>query len=393
MCTSPLVRYRQKYPIPIDVPIELSYTHFKVISQKKIESRFKNFGSFLEFMDRYFDYQFIPCRKCDECKAKYAQDWSIRCYHEYVMSGIGSFITLTISESNDNALLETISKSYKNGTNYYCKRCKNGNRYFRYPINYSLNKHFILDWLKKFRDNLRYNTGITIRYFGCGEYGELDERPHYHILIFGYDFPDKAFYKTSPKGVSMYVSEELSKAWPYGISSIQDLNFRACMYTAKYCTKKLRFDDAQREYEYYYGRQPEFLFMSKGNCQSNRCPYISDIVKQKDLNSLRNLTNEYCKKCDKQRGGLGYSWLEYYLSDVLRLQYISIEGKKYSIPKYYLDIIKLTYPDLYAKYKLSCYLEREEKLNLNPLESSTARLSVKAKVKRGKVNFYQRKLC
>lgn len=394
MCTSPLIRYRYKYKPPtLIIPIPDSLTKYEIKSQRKLESLFPNFGSFLSYCDRYLDYQFIPCRKCDECKAKYAQDWSIRCYHEFIIRGCASFITLTIDSSKCKLFIDKIERSFRNGSNTYCKRCINGSRYFSYPIDYSLNRGLILDWLKKFRDYLYRDKGLSIRYFGCGEYGDCDERPHYHILIFGYDFPDKHFFRKSNKGVDLYLSEELSEQWPYGLCTVQTCNFQACMYTAKYCTKKLKFDDSQSEFEYYYGRVPEFLFMSRGNCQSNRCPYIDDIVKNcKGMNSLRDLKNPYCFQCDKTRGGLGYDWLLKYIDDVKRLGYIVIEGIKYSIPKYYLDIIKLTDRKYYDKYKLSSLLERDKRLEDRPLEQSSDRLKVKSRVKRRKVEFYQRKL-
>lgn len=388
MCTSPLVRYRLKRYIPPKLCVIPGSTEFVIRSQKKLELEFKNFGSFISYFDRYMDYQFIPCRKCDECKQKYAQDWSIRCYHEFISRGVASFITLTIDS--------TIAPDFNNNpksVNKYCKRCVNGSRYYKYPIDYSLNKGLIYDWLKKFRDYLYRDKGISIRYFGCGEYGDNNERPHYHILIFGYDFPDKSFYKKSGKGVDLFLSEELSEHWKFGNHTVQQVNFQACMYTAKYCTKKMSYRDEQQEYEHYYGRIPEFLFMSKGNCQSNRCPYIDDIVKNcKGMKSLRDLTNPYCKNCDKTRGGLGYDWLLKYIYDVKKLGYIVVEGKKYSIPKYYLDIIKLTDKDYYDKYKLTALQKRDETFENDPLEQSTERLNVKKAVKRGKLEFYQRSL-
>lgn len=390
MCTSPLIRYRYKYRIDNFI---IPYTEtFQLFSQKSLELLFPNFSSFLSYCERYLDYQIVPCRKCDECKAKYAQDWAIRCYHEFLMRESACFVTLTVDDIHATALLDSIRKSYKKGANTYCNRCIKGSRWFRYPLNYSLNKHFLLDWLKKFRDNLYKNIGVKIRYFGCGEYGDNNERPHYHLIIFGYDFPDKQFFRKSSKNVDLYLSEELSHYWPYGMATIQSVNYKACMYTAKYCTKKLKFDNAESEYEYYYGRQPEFLFMSKGNCQSNRCPYIDEITKERKLNSLRNLTNEYCKFCDKTRGGLGYDWLLKYHFEVLKLGYILIDGIKYSIPDYYHKILQLTFPEEYANYKLSSLLRADEKFNERPLEGSAERLSAKAKVKRGKIKFYQRNL-
>ena len=46
--------------------------------------------------------------------------------------------------------------------------------------------------MKKLRGRL---SPKRVRYFHCGEYGEKFSRPHYHVCLFGFGFPDKVFYK------------------------------------------------------------------------------------------------------------------------------------------------------------------------------------------------------
>lgn len=357
MCTSPLVRYRLKVAVSPDTTVGVS-ARFQIKSLKQLQTYFKSYSAFRNYFDTNMDYQYLKCRKCDECKMEYARDWSVRCANELEMRGKASFITLTIDDTKVKEFMNPVSLKK------YCKRCVNGNRYIRYPINYTLCKHMLMDELKRMRDKLYKRYGIKIRYFGCGEYGssENTERPHYHILIFGYDFPDRHFIEMSKKGIPIYFSEELQEFWKYGLAKVQEVNHRACMYTAKYCLKKMKFTDDLVADEYYHGREPEFLVMSKGNCQSNRCPYIDDIVKNcKGLNSLRNMQNPYCKNCDKTRGGIGYDWFLKYHENILKIGYITIDGVKYPIPKYYLQILKLTYPDKYDKYKISV-LDRADEL-------------------------------
>lgn len=384
MCTSPLIRYRLKRDSNPDTIIGVS-SQFKIKSLKELQSYFKSYSVFREYFDKNMDYQYIKCRHCNECKSEYAQEWSIRCFHEFQMRNLGCFITLTIDDTKVSLFnTEKILKKY-------CKRCVKGNRYIKYPINYTLCKGLIQDELKRMRDNIFKHTGIKIRYFGCGEYGSQNDRPHYHILIFGYNFPDRKQINISNKGIPIFYSEELQNYWQYGLATLQDVNHRACMYTAKYCVKKLKYTDDLSFQDAYFGREPEFLVMSRGNCQANRCPFIDDIIKNcKGLNSLRNLNNPYCKFCDKTRGGIGFDWFSRYYQDVLKIGYITIDGIKYKIPNYYLDILKLTDLEKYDRFKINLLDKVDELDLLHPEERSSERLLVKAKIHKEKLKRYHR---
>lgn len=384
MCTSPLIRYRCKFDKTPD-NLFRGFTSYTIKSLKELESYFKSYSAFKSYFDNFMDYSYIKCRKCAECKADYASEWSVRCAHEFQIRKVASFITLTIDSSKAN--LFNTEKNLK----HYCKRCVKGNRYIKYPIDYTLCKGMLLDELKRMRDNLYKKYGVKIRYFGCGEYGSNGDRPHYHVIIFGYSFPDKHFINISNKGVPIYHSEELQSMWKYGLATVQEVNHRACMYTAKYCLKKLKFSDDISEQEAYFGREPEFLVMSKGSCQSNRCPHIDEIIKNcKGMKSLRSLDNPYCKNCKYTRGGLGYDWFLKYGLDVLKIGYVTLDGIRYLIPKYYLDILKLTDETLYDKYKIKV-LNRIDELNeLRPDDRSQKQLDVKKKINKEKLKHYHR---
>ena len=47
---------------------------------------------------------------------------------------------------------------------------------------------------------LRKKYGSKIRFFQCGEYGELYGRPHYHACLLNFDFPDKEYAYSYPAG-------------------------------------------------------------------------------------------------------------------------------------------------------------------------------------------------
>ena len=127
------------------------------------------------------------------------------------------------------------------------------------PKGAELEPHDIDLFLKR----LRNATDGEIKYMYCGEYGPNGtHRPHYHMLLFGRDFPDKEQVGYSEKGFPIWESKELKKLWPLGRHTIQPLEFDTAAYVAKYTQKmniggKIRKDTAK-------GRRPEF------NRQSNQ---------------------------------------------------------------------------------------------------------------------------
>ena len=123
------------------------------------------------------------------------------------------------------------------------------------PANGSLNKRDITLFLKRLRK--RYGKGI--RYYQCGEYGELLSRPHHHAILFNHDFEDKQLWSVRG-GVRLYRSASLEQLWPYGYSTIGDVTFESAAYVARYVVKKIT---GEREGEHYRGKMPEFATMSR----------------------------------------------------------------------------------------------------------------------------------
>lgn len=144
----------------------------------------------------------IPCGHCLGCAMDHAKEWSVRCVLESLDHEANSFITLTY---DDQHCPSHVSK-----------------------------REFQL-FMKRLR---RAHPDVEIRFFGCGEYGSLNGRPHYHLIIFGYDFPDKEYF--CHDGVShIFRSKELESLWTFGLSSIGEVNLESCAYVARYSNKKL----------------------------------------------------------------------------------------------------------------------------------------------------------
>lgn len=179
----------------------------------------------------------IPCNNCMGCKLERSRQWSIRMMHEARYHPQNCFLTLTY---NDQAV----------------------------PIDFGLKlRHWQL-FMKKLRKSLPQR----IRFFACGEYGDLNGRPHYHAIIFGYDPPDKLFLERSNSGEPVYRSETIESLWGFGNTSSQDVTHKACAYVARYVTKKLSTRDTHGADRYYrvspvdgafHQVAPEFAVMSR----------------------------------------------------------------------------------------------------------------------------------
>lgn len=140
----------------------------------------------------------VPCGKCLGCRVDQSREWGIRCFHESLLYERNAFLTLTYAEP---------------------------------PVDFS--KYDLVCFFKR----MRY-AGFQFRYFGCGEYGSLSGRAHYHALIFGEDFRDGAYQIDS----TLYGNPIVDYEWRHGLVSIGSVSAESCFYTAGYCAKKVDQD-------------------------------------------------------------------------------------------------------------------------------------------------------
>lgn len=180
----------------------------------------------------------IPCGQCLGCRLERSRQWATRCIHEASLWSKNCFITLTF----DDAHLSP---------------------------NRSLNPDDFVKFMKRFRkryDGVDFTYDSTtgekiypIRYFHCGEYGELYNRPHHHAIIFNFDFPDKELWQVK-HGNYLYRSPSLESLWPYGFCTIGSVTFDSAAYVARYILKKVTGDNSVA---YYSGKIPEYVTMSR----------------------------------------------------------------------------------------------------------------------------------
>lgn len=223
----------------------------------------------------------VPCQKCIGCSMAYAKTWALRCTHEAQMHEHNSFITLTYNDKNLP------------------------------PGNTLEPEHWTL-FLKRLRKSIH---PIQIRFYMCGEYGSLNGRPHYHALIFGYNFPDKIF-KTKRNDIPVFSSTHLDTVWGNGFTEIGNVSYASAGYVARYVVKK----------------QEAYL---------EEIPHLD-----RETGLLK--TPEYVRMSN--RPGIGLTWFEKYTSDCFPADFcIDPNGIQTPVPKYYRDQLKKSDPELAEK--------------------------------------------
>lgn len=206
---------------------------------------------------------------------------------------------------------------------------------------------------QKFMRRLRFNFP-RCRFYMCGEYGEKEQRPHYHACVFNIEFPDMVYFKRSPSGEDIYRSPKLERLWKHGYSSIGALTFESAAYVARYVLKKRTGDSAQAHYERItpdgeiIALEPEFAQMSL-------------------------------------KPGIGAEWFNQFHADVYPHDYVIVRGQKMRPPKYYDRRM--------TKLNLTTWEEVENKRQEKIAETepdTPARLKVKEEVTRSRIQFKKR---
>lgn len=246
---------------------------------------------FSRFPERFGYRDFlVPCGQCRFCRMVFSSRWAARLYLENLMHKRSAWLTLTYAPAH-------------------------------LPEGGTLVKKHLQDFMKRLRSNLEYEYGVTgIRFFASGEYGDELGRPHYHVMIFGWDFPDQYFWKTSPAGQPVYRSPFLEKCWTLGISSVGDVAYESAQYVARYHLKKQNGAAADK---HYGGRLPEFSLQSR-------------------------------------KPGIGESWYQANKSWLWRENEIRIDGRSYRPFRYFRELFKREDPEGFEAWKLSVSVVESE---------------------------------
>ena len=177
----------------------------------------------------------LPCQKCIGCRLDHSREWATRVVHEASLHEENCFITLTYNDKHiprDGSLL-------KSDVQKFFKKFRRTNEAIYTILDENLQPIKYVRGKKKGQ----YKTGTTTvkrtPYYYAGEYGEKNNRPHYHAIIFNHNFHDWVYLYTTPNGSDIYTSPTLEKIWGKGFVTIGTVTFESAAYIARYVMKKI----------------------------------------------------------------------------------------------------------------------------------------------------------
>jgi len=222
----------------------------------------------------------IPCGQCMGCRIDRSKMWAVRCMHEASLYDKNCFVTLTYADEHLP------------------------------PAGALVYEHY-----QKFMKRLRFAfKNQNIRFYMCGEYGEQNLRPHYHAILFNFDFPDKTLWKVN-NGNYIYRSEKLEELWPYGHSSVGTATEQSAAYVARYVTKK--------------------VFGQHGLDPKTGEPYADRYLRADPVTGeLVHVPKEFNRMSLKP--GIAQAWFDKYYSDVYSIDAVQLrDGRRIKPPRYY----------------------------------------------------------
>lgn len=272
----------------------------------------------------------VACGVCVGCRLDYSREWAIRCVHEASLHPANSFITLTYNKEN-------------------------------LPKNASLDKRDFQLFMKKLRRKI---SPQKVRYYMCGEYGEKNGRPHYHAILFGYQFPDLKLWKVQG-GNKYYLSQMLSDIWGKGHVVIGEVTFDSAAYVARYTMKKVR------------GKALDEVNEKTGLKPYQRINENGEIVE---------IEPEYSNP--SRNPGIASEWFKKYSGDLYPKDFITYKGQKFKPPAYYDKLMEEMDEDLMEVIKSQRKKAAEERKS----EQQRERLVAREKVTTAKLNLKSRSI-
>lgn len=306
----------------------------------------------------------LPCGKCTGCKLERSRQWAVRLMHEAQLHKKTSFITLTY---NDEELPNNTRRPSSQSLTGRRRRPGQGKQVDNHAHakthaheiqdEPSLSKGDLRGFTKRLNEDVRRRLGKGVKYYACGEYGDLTNRPHYHIAVYGEDFADdRIYWKQSNSKHPLWRSSRMKRLWPHGDADIGELTFESAAYIARYIMKKITGTKAADHYRREdkegreYWLEPEFNVMSR-------------------------------------RPGLAKEWFMKHQSDVYPSDSVIVRGHPAKPPRYYDKLLEALAP-----YEHAIMKKAREQAPRREEDQHPARLEAREIVTLAKLNQTKRSL-
>ena len=207
----------------------------------------------------------VKCGQCYECKTERARNWTYKIWLESLSHKEKCFITLTYKDDD------------------------NGKK--------QVSKEEIQDFIKK----LRKHTKKKIKYFAAGEYGEKRGRPHYHIIILGWQPDDiKKMRRKSNKGKDLYTSKTIKELWGKGIITIQTFNKNEIGYLTLYINNNRFINEKINHQKIWKKKQAINKLQEKYGIVQKYRDKTTQTIKYRKIKKIKDLEPEEHKNYKKE---------------------------------------------------------------------------------------------
>jgi hypothetical protein len=285
-------------------------------------------------------YQQIPCGQCVGCRLDRSKEWALRCMHEASLHEENSFITLTYNAEH-------------------------------LPPDAGLRKKDVQKFFKRLRKAI---APKKIRYYYCGEYGDKNNRPHYHILLFGHRFDDWVQLGQTQSGLPLYTSPTLERIWGQGFVQIGEVTFESAAYVARYIMKKVN-GKAQDQIDERTGLKPYERY-------NDFTGEITEVLPEYTAMSRGGRTVN-----GNNAGGIGSGWYDKFSSDLYPKDFVTHNGRRHKPPRFYDDKLKKDNPEMYDELKAW-----RAKKGYESTDNEPGRLAQRMKVTQAKTKPLKRSL-
>lgn len=216
-CKFPMLMYynkesRETLFVPGKITKDLLLAHnFELIKNHNWYNKHSNF-----ILEKGTTRMLVPCGRCTECRLQHSREVATRVVLEALDYTDNWCITLTYDDDNlvfgGEGRATLVPPDLK-------KFMKDLRRYFEYHYNH---------------------TGI--RFYACGEYGDKNARPHYHLIVFNLPLLAQDVFiakgEKSETGEDLFISPIIDDLWSKGRVRLNTLSWKYAAYCARYIMKK-----------------------------------------------------------------------------------------------------------------------------------------------------------